>query len=259
LVGSVNSKANQEVRGIVWSGVRWSLHRLADEVLGARVQKEIGQMRDLCAARARQGIKPVAAGSIYERWHFVYRDIITIGDHHRRSHVSVPEHFRDTWLFLYGVALAWFAAPETLVDEVSRASRIWTPGLSLAETHSALKTTLERAQKAAGGETVEWRGERIDPRYRFRRQTLYDWLQPLIPDAMLTELRAVIPDDVAVERKRRRDLARSADHYSGKGVRASNAGRLAEAKALSSKGRSSRQIADELGVGQSTVSRWLSR
>jgi hypothetical protein len=261
LVGSVNSKSSTEVRGVVWSGVRWTLHSLADEVLGARHRRAPAEVRDISSARARRGLRPLAAGSIYERWHHVYRDIIRIGEHHRQRDDGLlkREGHRDAWLFLYGVALSWFAEPETLVDEVSRAARVWTPGLSLGEVKKTLQTTLERAIKAAAGEKIEWRAELVDPRYRFRRQSLYEWLKPLIPDGLVDELRAVVPDDVAQARKDARNAARYADQYTGQGVRASNAARRAEARQMRAEGKSTRAVAAALGVNQSTVARWLAR
>lgn len=257
LVGSVNSKSSTEVRGLVCSGVRWTLHRLADEVLGARQSRAAAEVRDIATARARKGRRPSASGSIYERWHHVYRDIIRIGEHHRRLESGIPEGHRDAWLFLYGVSLSWFAEPETLVDEVARAARVWTPGLSMVEIRKTLQTTLERATKAAAGDKVEWRGALVDPRYRFKRQSLYEWLEPLIPDGLVDELRGVVPDEVAKARKGERDAARYGDRYTGEGVRESNAARLAEARRMRVEGRSTRAVAMALGVSQSTVARWL--
>lgn len=257
LVGSVNSKSCKEVRGVVWSGVRWTLHRLADEVLGARRGQTTAEVRDMATARVRKGPRPAAVGSIYERWHHVYRDIIRIGEHHRHLEGGIPEGHRDAWLFLYGVSLSWFAEPETMVDEVARAARVWTPGLSMVEIRKTLQTTLERATKAAAGDKVEWRGELVDPRYRFKRQSLYDWLAPLIPDGLVDELRGVVSDEVAKARKGERDAARYGDRYTGDGVRASNTARLAEALRMRAEGRSTRAVAVALGVNQSTVARWL--
>ena len=263
LVGSVNSKTNTEVQGLVWSGARWTLHALTDEVLGHRPPRPtpaVAEVRDLAGARVRKGTAAVS-GSIYERWHHVYRDMIAIGDHHRLESGSVPEGHRGAYLFLYCVALSWFASPASLVDEVVRAARVWTPDLSSADVKLALQTTLERAEKSAAGETVQWMRpdgsvESVDPRYRFKRQSLYNWMRPIIPDSLLDQLHAIIPDTLAAQRKKARNKARFTDQYTGQGSRASNAEKHAQALVLHAAGGSMRTIAAAVGMSIGTIQKW---
>ena len=104
-----------------------------------------------------------------------------------------------------------------------------------------------------------WNGKEIDPRYRFKRQTLYDWLAPIIPDNLLHELRAIIPDEVARERDKARNRSvegRYATNYTGQGVRASNEEKRATARLLRAQGRTYRAIAAELDMNEKTIRNW---
>lgn len=259
LVGTVNSKNGATVRGLILTGYRWSLHELADEVLGARRLRQKAPVRDIFAEAAKQGRKAPRAisGSIYERWYKVYGDLLTIARHHGGT---IPEGHRDGWLFLTAVALSWFTKADALEAEIENAARTFTT-LTPNEIAKVSKTIQERAELAAQGEMVEWDGQKVDPRYRFRRSTLHKWLQPLIPPEIYGDLRAIVPDAIAKERKLERDKGyywkdREAV-YTGDGVRVSNEQKRAMARILRAKGLSQRAIAAELGVSQSTVKNWL--
>jgi len=255
LVGTVNSKNGATVRGLILTGYRWSLHELADEVLGARRLRQKAPVRDIFAEAAKQGRKAPRAisGSIYERWYKVYGDLLTIARHHGGT---IPEGHRDGWLFLTAVALSWFTKADALEAEIENAARTFTT-LTPNEIAKVSKTIQERAELAAQGEMVEWDGQKVDPRYRFRRATLHKWLQPIIPSELHGSLRAIIPDSIAQERKTERDAARWQDCNTGQGVRAGNEPKRATARIMRAQGRSVRAIAAELGVGKTTIDRWL--
>ena len=131
------------------------------------------------------------------------------------------------------------------------------------EIAQAGQPSLKRALQAAAGHKLEWvahgtgRGEMVDPRYRFRRQTLYDWVGDLIPPSLLPKMRAIIPDEEGQRRKGGRDKSRYATHYTGQGVRTSNEEKRATARLLRAQGCTQQAIADNLGVTQQTVSKWL--
>lgn len=256
LVGTINSKNQAEVRGLMLGGERWSLHEMADEVLGLRKKGERkGKLADLTAARARKGKEAPreVKGSIYERWYRVFQDLNRIAEYHG----GIPEGHRDDWLFLTGVALSWFSRAEALRDEIEDAARSFTKGLREREVVKVAKLLQKRAEAASRGEKIEWKGEAVDPRYRFRRASLYKRLKGIIPNELLAELRAVIPDRLAMERKKERDRARWKDHYTGDGVRISNEDKRSSARLMSAQGLSQRAIARELGVSKTAVLKWL--
>lgn len=253
LVGSRHGVTGDQVHGVVLKPWAWSLRTLADEVLGQRPPKP-AEVRSLDAARVRAGRQTrTATGSIYEWWHHVYRDLIRIGDDHL---LGIPEGFRDKWLFLYAVALSWFTEPATLAAEVERVAHSYTPGLRIGEVRDAIAPTLERAQMAQRGETIEWNGQQRDARYWFKRRTLLDWMQPIIGDHLTPELRAIVPDQVRQERRQEREDARWGDRYTGDGVKASNEQKRATARILKAQGQSLRAIAAELSVSIDTARRW---
>ena len=252
LVGTRNNKNGAWVVGETITGYRWPLQELANQVLGPRKPKK-GQIRDLAAARARQGKSATHAirGSIYERWHKVYQDLLTLGRHYG----TIPEGHRDTWLFLASVALSWFARAEALEHEIELLARSHTT-LKRSEVKKVVKTIVARAERAARGEKFEWNGQLVDPRYRFRRATLYRWIQPLIPNELLPNLHAIVPDDVARERKKAVWDARWGDRNTGQGYRLGNAEKAARARELRAQGMSYRKIAEELDVPIRSLRRW---
>lgn len=269
LVGTINSKNGETVRGLVLSGRYWLLYELAHEVLGPCVEEapaskeevgrveQRGKVRDLQAQAALKGrrVSRSLSGSIYERWYLVYQDLLRIARHHGQ----IPLGHRDEWLFLSGVALSWFTQAEALCAELENAASTFTSGLRASEVAKVSSVLGRRAEAAGRGEKVEWCGRQVDPRYHFRRASLYKLMSPLIEDSLLGQMRAVIPDRLAAERKKARDQDRFQDHNTGQGVRMSNEDKRASARVMRAKGLSLRVIAAELDVSVGTVQRWCER
>jgi hypothetical protein len=167
---------------------------------------------------------------------------------------------------LAGVALSWFTHPQGIEDEILGLGRDHTD-LDEREMRQALDPSLKRALQAAEGHKLSWNGQQVDPRYRFKRQTLYDWVGDLIPPDLLPEMRAIIPDEEARRRKAERNAAqektrnrakegRYATNYTKTGVRACNEQKRATARLMRAAGKSYREIAEELGVSHETVRLW---
>ncbi len=259
LAGTINSKNSAEVRGLVLDGQPYTFHHLANEVLGyqeATTGKK-AKVKSFDAAKIRKGDHPKA--TIYRRWHLVLADLHMMGCHHRQ----IPDGNRNEFLFIGSVALSWFAAPESISDEVADLARLYCPGISDEEARKAASQSIQRATKAAGGETKLWAGQEVDPRYRFKRTTLWERLEDLAKP-LKHKLRAIIPDDVAAEREQERQKGRDrvaegryATSYTGAGVRAGNEQKRATARLLAAHGQSQRAIAAELGVSHVSVGKWL--
>lgn len=206
LVGSTNSKSGAEVRGLVFDPEPFSLRHLADEVLGYRPEHQpTAKVRDLTTERAKRGER-LRTGSIYDRWHLVYQDLATIARWYDIG--GIPEGHRNSWLYLNAVALSWFANPASLRDELEKQARVWTPGLTLPEVRAAIKLPLERAQQAANDVRLEWRGDSIDPRLRFKRETLWQLMSPIVPSELAPQLRAIVSDETKAAHEREREAAR---------------------------------------------------
>jgi len=189
----------------------------------------------------------------------VYRDLLRISEHYGHR---IPEGHRDTWLFLTGVALSWFTHPQGIEAEILGLGRDHTD-LDEREIRQALDPSLKRALLAAEGHKLSWNGQLVDPRYRFRRQTLYDWVGDLIPADLLPLMRAIIPDEEARRRDEARQGARDRakegryrTRYTQSGVRACNVEKRETARLMRDMGKSYRGIAAELGVSDVTVLRW---
>ncbi|MHB8825892.1 MAG: hypothetical protein B7X82_14500 [Hydrogenophilales bacterium 17-64-65] len=250
LVGTKNSKTGGGVRGLVLDGQPWNFHQLTDEVLGHRPERPVRQVRSFEAAQVKRGIHPRATN--FRRWHLVLSDLHQIGRHHGQ----IPEGFRNEFLFLGSVALSWFASPESIADEVIDLAKLYCRGLPEAEAEAAASQSIARAKKSIGGEKEMWQGESKDPRYFFKRETLWERLEPLAAP-VVRSLRAIIPDGVAAEHKRECDKARWDDENTGKGYRVGNAEKVAQAQSWRADGMTQREIAGNLGVSQRTISTWL--
>ena len=264
VVGTKNK--GEEVKAVVLDGHHWALRQIAFEILGTEGRGKkppaAAEVRDIRARRANPD--KAIRGSIYARWHLVYRDLLAISAHHGHS---IPAGHRDKWLFLAGVALSWFTHPQGIEHELVSLGGAHTD-LGDAEIAQAGQPSLKRALQAAAGHKLEWRGEMVDPRYRFRRQTLYDWVGDLIPASLLPKMRAIIPDGLANERKTDREKTRSARNrategryatdYTKAGVRSSNEEKRATARLLRARGHTYREIANIFGISVSTAHAWTS-
>ena len=158
--------------------------------------------------------------------------------------------FRDRWMFVAGVAMSWLAIPAVLRRELYALSREvggWTEGQAKSKLHAVFRT----AHASARGEKVEWRGMKLDPRYRLKNQTIIEALE-ITPEEE-RELKTIIGDD----ERRRRDRARKNPEMSRAEYLVRAAKRRARARRLAGDGLSLRKIAEELGISKSQVQRAL--
>jgi ElaB/YqjD/DUF883 family membrane-anchored ribosome-binding protein len=199
LVGTRNSRNDAEAVGYIVTGQRWSLHDLADEVLGHRT-RPAATVTGLGRARSKRAVR--SATGTFQLWHGRYVDLCTIADHWAFMR-GVPEGHRDTVLFLLSVSLSWFTRSDSLASEISRVARTYVPSFTEAEAMTYTRPIIRRAVMAANGLTVEYNGEQVDPRYRFKTETLRSWLGDLI-EPVQDRLRVLVPRHVLDERERER-------------------------------------------------------
>lgn len=260
LVGTTNGKNGREVRGVVLTDTVWTMHQLADEVLGAREPKK-ARVFDLAAAGARKGRSARPWGSsIYHWWYLVYKDLCAITDHHWFG--GVPEGYRDRVLFLMAVSLSWYTKPESLHSEILATARTFTPTLSDKEVDDKISPVLKRAARAAAQEVDRYNGREYDPRYNYKAETLREQLAGLIPVELYPQLRTLCPAEVIQQRKKERDAGRDRvaegryqqdreSYLQAAGQKASSA------RLLKAQGQTVAAIAEALGVSRMTVSRYL--
>jgi hypothetical protein len=111
---------------------------------------------------------------------------------------GAPSGQRNLLVFLGAVFLAQSGVAFRLWDEVRELAREIAPTWSEHEVLSCVCSVKSRTEAALRGETLDLRGAPIDPRYRYKSQTLIDLLR--IAPAEERELQTIISD---TERRRR--------------------------------------------------------
>ena len=259
LIGSVNTRAPESCRtvtGVLFSATAYCFDWLADEIL-PRSRAEIRDIRAQRAKRHAPSTKAVARGKrpIFDWWMAVYKDLYMIIDHHWPH--GVAEGHRDVLVFLLAVALSWFTTSEALEAEVVCVARRIAPTLSEAEVLSYTSSVRNRAVRAAAGDREIWRGSPQDPRYHFKRETLYFMLKELIPPELERQLTGIMSTEERDRRRAEREGARNRSNEGRHRSRHADAETRSRACALASEGHSVRCISSLLSVPRSTVADWL--
>jgi hypothetical protein len=83
---------------------------------------------------------------------------------------------RDYWMFLAGNAMSWLVPPERLKRELYTLTHE-VAGWHDRESKSRMHAIFERSHMAARGEKVVWEDIEVDPRYRFKTETIIEWLE----------------------------------------------------------------------------------
>lgn len=217
LSGTINSKADREVRP-TWIGHldRWAFEDLATEtlpvtrgdivILGAERARRRAE-----GAAARVG-KPTRTLTAATYWETVLSDLQSLRRH--RWFGELPRGQRDSWLFLATNAMSWLAPPLAMRRECYALAQE-VGGWREKECNARMSSIFRRASMSAAGATIEWQGERIDPRYRFRASTMIEWLRIEPAEMRDAGLRALITSDIRLERDRARWHDR---HAAGGGV-----------------------------------------
>lgn len=259
ICGTTHSGTGQLVQGETFQERPYEFHELVREIMPAQAQpKRKAQVRDI---RPRQEhIQVEGQGrTIYHWWHGVYRDLHTIMAHHFWMG-GVGEGWRDKLLFLSAVSLSWFTRSEALEAEIMSLHRRYFGGLTQKEARAYTRPVVQRAIRAASGQTVEYLGQQRDPRYWFRKETLFDWLTDPETDRCLIEgledrMQGLVPDELVREKKRlhKEKVRRQAGAVERSVYEGTAAQRRETALVLRAEGRKNREIAETMGVSLDTV------
>jgi hypothetical protein len=185
----------------------------------------------------------------------VYRDLYTIIEHHWPQ--GVPEGYRDTIVFLLSVALSWFTLSDALEAEVVSVARRVAPTLSEKEVLSYTSSVRDRAARAASGEREQWQGKSRDPRYHYKRETLYLMLKGLITPALEQKLFGIMSNEERDRRRTERERIRDRSVEGRHRTSHAEAEVRARASTLAREGHSVRSISTILSVPRSTVADWI--
>jgi hypothetical protein len=181
LVGTRNSRSGGTlVAGVTPVGESWDFDLLADEILPVE-RAELVALR-LERARRRAAGKGVLLPQPTARW-FDSAGLweLRLAELQRlRAHRwlgTLPEGQRDIWLLLAGVAIGYLVPGHMVRREIFALTDEVTGGQwRERETLSRMSAVIARAERAARGEQVEYRGRLVDPRYRFRSRTIIEAL-----------------------------------------------------------------------------------
>jgi DNA-binding NarL/FixJ family response regulator len=159
-------------------------------------------------------------------------------------------------MFLSGVAMSWLAVPAVLQRELyalAHQAGGWTEG----HARSKLQAVFRTAHQAARGERVQYAGVEVDPRYRFKNQTIIELLEITAEEER--EMRTIVSDD---ERRRRdreekREQRREAGAMTREQYEARAADRRVQARRMAAEGLSLREIGRTLGISHEAVRKAL--
>jgi len=251
VVGTRNRTAGEPVEALTTIGKVRTFDELAERILPL-TRAELHDIRIHKALRRAQ--KPLwtppegfTAATLWEARLSdlqALRELRWFGD-------PMPD-FRDRWLFLAGVAMTWLSPPQVLHRELcALAEEVggWTEG----HTHSKMHAIWRTAHMYAADKRVEWAGIEVDPRYRFRNQTIIDWLE-ITPEEE-RRLKTLIGD----EERRRRDRERKNPEMDRNQYLTRAAKRRAQARRMAAEGLRTPDIAQALGVSVHSVKSYLYR
>jgi DNA-binding CsgD family transcriptional regulator len=252
VIGTRHSGAGMLVEALTPPGEVWDFDALADEIL-PWTRAEMHDLRTQRALRRPQEPprKPPQGYSAETLWEARLSDLQTL--RRIRWFGELPPGQRDLWLFVAGVAMSWLVEPFLMTRELfalAREAGSW----SEPEAASRMQAVFKRAHMARRGQRLEFGGVEIDPRYRFRSQTIIELLE--ITSEEERQMITLISED----ERRRRDRERKEQERRRAGVQdraAVAAQRNVEAHKLRSEGQSVSQIAQALGLSKRQIQRYL--
>jgi hypothetical protein len=172
---------------------------------------------------------------------------------------GLPSGQRNTFVFLGACFLAVALVAPAFRTEVHALAREFAPQWSEGELRACLCSVRSRLEAAARGETVEFGGQQVDPRYRFSNSTLVDWLG--ISSEEMPLMQTIITSD---ERRRRDRVRKEAQRRSDgcptlRELQNSRDELRTRVVALRDQGKSWRSIASTLGISQTSARRYATK
>ncbi len=170
---------------------------------------------------------------------------------------GAPPGQRNMPMFLAACCLADAKVVRDIMPSLEALAVDIAPTWSAAQVRSCASAVLARAEAAQAGDTVIYEGIEVNPRYRFRNETMADWLQ-LTADEQ-RQMKTIIGADEARRRDRERKdaLRREAGCMSRDDYELRAQGREAQARALRAAGMAVSEVAAKLGVTRQAVYGYL--
>ena len=206
LVGTRNSRSDTLVEAILPAGEVWDFDTLADEIL-PRSRAELIVL-NLERARRRAAEKgsssrprPALWFTAASLWELRLAELQRLREH--RWFGALPEGQRNLWMLLAGVAVSYLVpAPLVRREIIALANQVTGGHWRERETLSGTSTIIARAEQAARGEKVEYRGQCVDPRYRFRTASIVEALDITETEMRACDFRHLVSPDIRREHHR---------------------------------------------------------
>ncbi len=172
LIGTRNSRSDTLVEAILPVGEIWSFDDLADEILPeprAKLQERIERSRRPTPGQGSTQ-RPLLWFTAATLWQLRLTELQRLREH--RWFGPLPDGHRDLWMLLASVAMSYLV-PASLVHReiVALAYEVTGGRWHEQETKARMSAVIARAEQAARGQKVEYRGRLVDPRYHFRTLT----------------------------------------------------------------------------------------
>jgi hypothetical protein len=267
LAGTYNSKSGALVESIFKNlDDVWDFGELADEILPLTSDELEAQRAQRRAQRATSDARRRPERRSADSRGFTSATLAEARMHDLRYLLEIrgwdnlPPGKRDSWMFVAGVMLSYLVEARALEREIIALGRDYA-GWSEGETKSRMHTVIDKAQTAATGEKVQWKGQQRHARYWLKNQSIIDRLE-ITPEEE-RYLKTIISEDTRRERDReRKERARRSqdaqprDEYIANAREARKHTRR-EAQTLRVEGRSLREIGRVLGISHTQVKRLL--
>jgi hypothetical protein len=189
---TVNSRSGEIVRVVHQSGARYDFNQLADALLPL-TRAKLQQLRQERAERAadpeyqkrsatrtKGHLTAIDTGALGHLRPFIgaqlawdrLADLRTLAQL-RGWTQGAPDGSRDLAVFI-GASFLAQAVPNVprFYDELRVLGREFAPHWTFREVNASASAVIDRMKRMAKGETVEYAGVQVDPRYRWRNDTL---------------------------------------------------------------------------------------
>lgn len=275
LVGTRNSKSGRAVEAIWEDPERevWDFGGLSDEILPLtreeleekrarrredRAEEEVRSGSKKPPKRRRRSAEGKTLRTLNEGRLSDLKRLAKLRDRNGEGVLDSGE--RDDWMFAAAVTMAYLWQVPDFERELIALGKE-KAGWDEAETRNRMHGVIDRARKADAGETVDWDGQKRDPRYRLSNPSI-------IRDLSITpEEEAQLEVIISEKTKRQRDAARKQQQRRARGAvprdeyiaeaRERRQHHRREARAMKGEGKTLREIGDRLGISAMQVSRLL--
>jgi len=272
LVQTVNSRSGEVVRVVHHSGARYDFDHLADALLPL-TRAKLQELRHERAADPEYQKRPATR----TKGHLTAIDTVALG--HLRPFIGAqlawdrladlrtlaqlrgwthgaPDGSRDLAVFI-GASFLAQAVPNVprFYDELRVLGREFAPHWTFREVNASASAVVDRMKRMAKGETVEYAGVQVDPRYRWRNDTLIQRFG-ITPDEE-RRLATIVSRGEAARRHAAREVLRrqEAGASDRAGYLESHEQKRATARLMRAQGKSWAEVATELGYKNARAAR----